>query len=214
MNQPREELLISKAIDGQATPSEWDELTAMAGDDPMLWCRVSETLRECTSFARAVNAFAGAADAIELPADEPSPGRLTRTSRDTAGGRFGAWGGWAVAAVVAITWALGLFGPMPTNQGIEQSGIASAELLRLAPAADLFRAYLDRGRQEDLVIGEVPKKVLIDSRPASSGQGYELLYLRQVLERAIVADLYQFTAQDELGRPTLVRFEEHPGRSM
>ena len=104
MKQPREELLISKAIDGQATPGEWDELTAMAGDDPMLWCRVAETLRECSSFARAVNAFAGAADAIELPADESSPGRLAWTSRDTAGRRFGAWGGWAVAARGRPRW--------------------------------------------------------------------------------------------------------------
>ena len=81
-------------------------------------------------------------------------------------------------------------------------------------AVDLFQAYLQKGRQEEMVIGEVPEKILIDSRSMPSGEGYELLYLRQILERAIVPDLYQFTAQDALGRPTLVRFEQPVGPSM
>jgi hypothetical protein len=46
---------------------------------------------------------------------------------------------------------------------------------------------------------------------APSGQGYEVLYLRQVLERTVVDDLYQVNGQTEHGRPTLERVQQpHP----
>lgn len=209
MNTVSDELLVSRVIDGEQDPGEWDELTARAEQDPSLWRTIAEAHRDHASFARGVNTAVGAAEAIEPPV-RPEQGRLPHAvARPRAALLLGAWGGWAVAAVLMITWSVRFPEPVAMDGRIQEAGIGTS-----VPAADLLQAYLDRGRQEDFVIGEVPEKVLIDSRPAPSGDGYELLYLRQVLERAIVPDLYQFTAQDELGRPTLVRFEGYPGRSM
>ena len=52
---------------------------------------------------------------------------------------------------------------------------------------------------------EMPTRVLVESRPADGGNGYEVLYLRQVLERTVVPDLYRFDGRDERGVATLVR---------
>ena len=82
-----------------------------------------------------------------------------------------------------------------------------------ASAAELLAAYLDKGRQEDFVIAEVPQRVLIETRPNVTGHGYELIYLRQILERTVVPDLYQFN-HDESGQPTLVRYDGDNGPSM
>ena len=81
-------------------------------------------------------------------------------------------------------------------------------------ASDLLAAYLDKGRQEQSVIAEVPERILIETRPNETGRGFELLYVRQIIERTVVPDLYQFHSQDEMGRPTLVRYDGNRGPSM
>ncbi|MHC4415933.1 MAG: hypothetical protein ACYS0G_11675 [Planctomycetota bacterium] len=208
MSQERDEVLISHVIDGQATPGEWDELLAV--ENPGLWRQLAETLRGQAGVTRAVNAAGAVAEAIDLPVNETRPQTVPASGGlPGAWRRLGSWSGWAVAAAVAIAWAFGLFGP-------ERRAVPgdTPEIARAGTAAELLAAYLNKGRQEESVLGEVPQQILIDSRPAASGEGYELLYLRQILERAVVPDLYQFTGQDELGRPTLVRFDQTPGPSM
>lgn len=203
MEQAPEDILISRVVGGEATNGDWDRLTALADGDPALWRRLGETLRDQAGFARAVNASVSIAEAIDLP---PAP-RVRTTPGQAAAHvpalRIGRWSGWAVAAVVAIAWVAWLFeaGRNPNPPAYNTAGLAGA------PAADLLQAYLDRGRREDRVIGEVPERVLIETRPAAVGEGYELLYLRQILERAVVPDLYHFEGRDETGRPTLVRYE-------
>jgi hypothetical protein len=81
----------------------------------------------------------------------------------------------------------------------------------VSTADEAWNAYIAKGRESGAVVGEMPAKVLIESRPNPSGEGYELLYLRQVVERTIVPDLYQYTGQDESGRPTPVRYQPQTG---
>ena len=64
------------------------------------------------------------------------------------------------------------------------------------------------------VIAEVPERILIETRPTDNGRGFELVYVRQIIERTVVPDLYQFHSQDEMGRPTLVRYDGNRGPSM
>lgn len=208
MNDDRDELLISLAVDGRATARDWEELASSAGAEPHLWRRLGETLRDQAGFARAINSSVAVADTVDPPLDHaPAP---AAPDDATAGGglRILPWLGWAVAATLTITWAVDWGRSRPAGGDGWKSQVVQPT------AVDLFQAYLQKGRQEELVIGEVPEKILIDSRSMPSGEGYELLYLRQILERAIVPDLYRFTAQDELGRPTLVRFEQPSGPSM
>jgi hypothetical protein len=41
-----------------------------------------------------------------------------------------------------------------------------------------------------------------------------VIYLRQVIERAVVPDLYQIDGMDERGQPTLARYRQPLRRSM
>ena len=208
MNDERVILLISRAVGGDATTAEWDELTTQADERPQLWRRLGETLRDQTGFVRAVDAAVAVACQIE-------PAWGAETPQD-AGGQpvtpprsLRHWGGWAVAAALVLAWVMSLIGPAPSPETTQL-----AEVLPTATAAELFNAYLARGRADDTVIGEVPEKIVIDSRTSPTGEGYELLYLRQILERAVVPDLYQVGGADEMGRPVLVRFERPRGGSM
>ena len=94
--------------------------------------------------------------------------------------RIGGWSGWVMAAGLAIAVVSGMLSTAPIESGLD-TGTNKAQILS---AADLLQAYLDQGRQEDVVIAEVPERVLIETRPIEAGGGYELLYLRQILERA------------------------------
>ncbi|MHC4427188.1 MAG: hypothetical protein ACYS0D_01100 [Planctomycetota bacterium] len=206
MNDERVNLLISRAVGGDATTVEWDELTTQADERPQLWRRLGETLRDQTGFTRALEAAAAVAHEVEPEWDASPASGITSIAHSRS---LRHWSGWAVAAALVLAWVMSVTGPAPAP---EQAQLA--ELLPTATAADLFDAYLARGRADDTVIGEVPEKIVVDSRTAPTGEGYELLYLRQILERAVVPDLYQVEGADEMGRPVLVRFERPRGGSM
>ena len=215
MNQLHDDILISRAIDGDATATEWDELTARAEANPAIWRSLAATLRENGALGRAVNAGVAVADVIEMPA----PGVMPATRPAATLSRLRGWSGWAIAAVLTIAWVGGVLNLVPTNPATPGGGSAQpltnhAGLVDGTTAADLLQAYLDKGRQEDFVIAEVPERVLIETRPSGTGRGYELLYLRQILERTVVPDLYEYHSQDEMGRPTLVRYDGNRGPSM
>jgi hypothetical protein len=212
MNQLREEILISKAVGGDATPQEWDELTEMALHAPDLWLRLAGCLRDERALDRALDDAGSLAEAIELPAlglamgirgegDSPLRGQSPGQSPALRGA--GRWLGWAVAAAIALSWVTGTF--QPNRLGVQPDDASRAGVLSSVPVDDLLQAYLDRGRQEQRVIGELPDRVLVNTRPAAAGNGYELLYVRQIFEREVVPELYRPGAQDELGRTTLVR---------
>ena len=212
MEQERDQLLMSRAVDGDATTDQWDELTALAAKDPSVWRQLAETLRDHSGFARAVNAQVAVAETVSLPSPQHARAAVPPGPRTEPFAHASRWSGWTVAAAIAIAWLAWIFNVADTARGVEPPPPVQVASL---PAADLLQAYLDRGKQEERVIGEVPDRILINTRPAATGQGYELVYVRQILERAVVPDLYQFQGQDERGQPVLVRYESRPrGRDM
>jgi len=215
MIQQHDDILISRAIDGDASSGDWDELTALADANPALWHNLAMTLREHQAFARAVNADVTVADAVEMPTVRTA---ATIQSRDAGRhpailARVGGWSGWAIAAVLAIVWVAGVLNPVQSNTRHQDGSAPGHTTMIGASAADLLAAYLDKGRQEDFVIAEVPQRILLETRPNETGRGYELIYLRQILERTVVPDLYQFN-QDEAGQPRLIRYDGARSPSM
>ena len=206
MNRRSMETLIWRVVDGDGGAREWDDLMALAEEDPALWREVAEAHHDDVVLRRAISSASRLADSTALPAGDPPRGAMAQ-SRE--GARWiGAGGGWLVAALVALAWTIHL----GTTVGPDASDPAG--LLPIATAADAFQTYLDRGRQERLVVGEIPTRILVESRRDPAGEGYELLYVRQVLERTVVGDLYRFSGQDEQGGPTLVRYEQRPRSPM
>ncbi len=197
MNELREEILISKAVGGDATPQEWDELNELAQRAPELWHRLAGCLRDERALDRALGDAGDLAETIEVPAMRLVPAAPLRL-RSAAATR---WLGWAVAAALALTSVTGIL--QPKRLDVRPDGGLEAGVLASVPVDDLLQAYLDRER----VIGELPDRVLVETRPAPVGEGYELLYVRQIFEREVVPELYRPGAQDEQGRTTLVRYQ-------
>lgn len=214
MNTQRSDELIWRAIDGDATGQEWRELADIAQRDPHLWQQLGESLRDQAAFARAINASAAIAETVEVPvaADRPASSvSLPHEPTLPTIGRIGAWCGWLVAAGLALAWSIGI--DAGRGRALPDGGapVNSAGMVNTAAAADLLAAYVDKGSEEGFVIGEVPQRVLVETRPAPTGSGYVVVYLRQIMERTTVPDLYEVNAQDELGRPTLVPYQQRLG---
>jgi hypothetical protein len=133
--------------------------------------------------------------------------RLTNRSRSIS-----TWAGWAAAAAIGLAW-LGLpgtgfsgkqnTGDVPTGQtqsGRTQPGqTAGLGTGVVQTASDALQAYLNKGQENGQVIGQVPGKLLLEAKPLGEGKGYEVLYLRQILEKTTVPNLYPSGTDDSGG---------------
>lgn len=203
MTVNRTDELISRTLDHQASAEDWAELSQLAEGEPSVWSDLAAAQREHALIQDAIEAAGAMADRIEAPT-HAARRHAPRVSRGL--GWLGSWSGWLAAAAIALAWVLGSQWVAPG------AGVEGAPVRPIASADDALQEYLDRGRAEDRVVRELPRRVLLQSRPMPDGKGYELYYLRQILERTTAPDLYQYTGQDEAGRPALVRYEP-PGRS-
>jgi hypothetical protein len=208
MNDEYADDLISQTIDCESGAAQWNEFANRADAEPRLWRQLAESQRDELGLIRTMAGAAVVADAVAAPSialhREPA---CVETSI-----RVRQWSGWAVAALVAIAALIrgGLPTQAPPNSGMQQANFG----LPIQSAADAFNSYIEKGKETGAVVGEIPAKVLVETRPAASGKGYELLYLRQVLERTVVPDLYQVNGQDELGQPMLIRYQRPVRNSM
>ena len=201
MSNEDNELLVSRVIEPDATSKEWDELTAAAEADPQLWRRTVETLRDQQAITRAVNASVAIAQGVSSrPVSQP--GGNVEVDRSPLGRpQLFRWSGWAVAALVALAWVSGLSNFR--SNGTMNAGFVPPTLT----AAEHLQNYYTQGRREGRVFDEVPEKILVQIRPSPTGDGDEIIYIRQILERTTFPGLYHYKGEDESGRPTLVRFE-------
>lgn len=183
------DLLISRIADGEAHDTDWQSFEHLAAQDPAAWKDLALSQRQNAELGLAVGVALHTAERVALPLGASSShAQHHRGAGDEHPlARLRAWGGWAIAAVVALAWFGGnrfsLVQPAPTTP----------TLVAGVPADwttdDLARAYLNTGRREGRVYGELPERLLIDARPAEQGRGYEVVYVRQFVERAQVNDL-------------------------
>jgi hypothetical protein len=95
----------------------------------------------------------------------------------------------------------------PAIDAGKQAGTAQASLIPTLTTDQARAAYLERGKQEGSVLGEVPTKVLVRGTPVQNGRGYDVIFIRQIVETARVEDLMRFT-HDEAGQQRLMRLDE------
>jgi hypothetical protein len=202
----RAETLISRIIDGESGVADWNEFTALASTDHACWQRLATAQREQALLAGAVGPILAAADRVELPTGghaHHEPLRIQPLRR------MGAWAGWAAAAALALTWTWTVVQPKhpapsaaPVTAGLLPA--ANPDMFKLQTPDDALGAYLQLGAKSGTVMGELPSRVVVSSRPNPTGEGFEVTYLRQFVEKAIVEDAVRF-GQDEAGRPVPVR---------
>lgn len=197
-NLADKDLLISRVVDGAAGAEDWDAFRALADRSPDLWRELAEAQRTHADLTAALSEAIAIADAVEAPVHEDMTRRFTERWRVV-----GALGGWAAAAALAMAWTAGIAGdPAPGQSGGRRASLAGVPAFDTA--SDAFQAYLRQGQEAGRVVGEMPAKVLLEAQPVAGAAGYEVLYLRQIMERAVVSDLYEFGV-DERGRPVPVR---------
>lgn len=221
--------LIERILDGAATPAEWDAMYTLADADPAIWQEIVELQRDQAALARLSAAAGDRAAMVSAPAR--STAELARlnaavpTVHMNAGEmsplrRMPSWAGWAVAAVLFVVLATIMQTAQPNTpgaaggSGINTAGINPAGIVPVSSAQEALDAYINLGRQEERVIEELPRRVLIETRPLPAGEGFEVIYIRQLVERAKVPELFKVDApQGDGAQPNLVRFAPtQPGR--
>jgi len=179
MSDTRLDLLANRIVDGRETPDEFAEFRRLAADRPAAWEALAEMQRDDRALRALASAATGGAERVDLPhaAFAPSPG-------------FAAAAGWLVAAALGLALAVPGGGSARPRDG----GPQVASIGPTLSSAEALRTYLDRGRAEGLVLEELEPKALLGSRPLPGG-GYELVFVRQILERVEVPAVYRFDAR-------------------
>ncbi len=202
------DILVSRVIDGRAGSSDWSALEARASADAGVWKELALAQRDHAVLTAAVRRETAKAEAVRLPraaepvqAEIPPTFAFPKTVSVAARARsVGTWAGWAAAAAMALAF-VGR-GTVPMLGGSE--GVRAGLTSQIESAADLFNRYLDTGKKAGTVVGETPDRKIIDVVPAADGHGYDIFYLRGVVEKQRVDNLYRFTT-DETGQQAPVQ---------
>ncbi len=190
MNESNLDILITRVIDRRATASDWVELETLAASDPSVWRELAAAQKHDAALAFAVGEAVAAADHVSLPhASEAGVAGVHRRLRLAV-----TWGGWAAAAAVALMFATQRPTTAPTDTQI--AGL---------PLPDMLSQYIDQGKKQGTVVGELPDKIVLDSTKTADG-GTEIVFVRQIVEKARVDDLYRMTT-DEAGNPQAVKIQ-------
>lgn len=193
------DVLIARIIDAEGADNggaAWAEFARVAARDPAAWAELADAQRRHSALARAVSREIRVADEVELPThDSAGVSHRARVAM-----RAARWGGWAVAACLAGAWATSTL-----TGGLSQGAGQGAQLVDWRPSTqEALSAFLDAGQKSGEVVGQVPEFVLLETNPVVQGRGFEVVYMRQIVERRIVPDLYR-AGSDELGRAVPVR---------
>ncbi len=202
------EVLMSRIVDGEATPDDWNVFHHQANRDPSLWRELAEAQQMHAEMGEEVGVAIAVANLVDAPTQDEIERRFQNRIR-----MVGVWGGWVAAACIGLMWVNNA-GKAPSSVG-DPGGRAQ---LPIPSLGDTLSSYLDRGKEEGRVLGELPEKVLVSATPVTGpdgntiGKGYVVVYLRQILERVEVKDLYQF-GEDEAGRKQAVPYDVQPAKS-
>lgn len=194
MSSDDRDILISRVIDGIARDHDWGALDKIAEADPAVWRELALAQRQNAELAGAVGRAVSVADDVEIDGRE-APVVIARI------GGLSRWGGWAAAAALALAWIGGSRLGAPQGPGSTRDPVQRAALLPVS-AAEALQAYLSKGADEGLVLGEMPTKVMLDAVPVGQDDGHtDVYYIRQIIERVRVEELYR-ASNNEAGAVT------------
>lgn len=194
MSESNLDILITRVIDRRAGSTDWQELEALGAANPSVWRDLALAQKDDSALRVAVE------DAVAPACSMPLvPAQHAETRMRLRMGRSLMWSGWAAAAAVVLAVFAGRTGPATNEPQPQVAGVALPQVLN---------DYINRGKAAGTVIGELPTKVLLDSRKTEDGQT-EVTFLRQIIERVRVNDLYRATV-DEAGNPQPLRIDLQP----
>jgi hypothetical protein len=198
MNDSNLDILITRVIDHRATPADWVELEGLARDDSSVWRELAMAQKQDAALAGAVRDAAGRAEAVALPIDQPQPYVFETARRRMR--LVATWSGWAAAAVVTMAFVTNGFSLKGANPGTQTAGAVPTLGL-----PEMLNQYLEQGKKDGVVVGELPDRVVLDTTTTPDGRT-EIVFVRQIVERARVNDLYKPTT-DEAGNLGMVKVQ-------
>lgn len=195
--------LISRVVDGAASPGDWERLRTAAKNDPTLWDDLTTFQQDHTAINEAVELAGDLAERIDAL-------EAARAQGGWRGGWLRTGAGWAAAAAVLLAWGVtgGSFGGGPAGVG-QVAGMSPPAPLELSSlgADEAWNKYVEAGQTAGRLVSAAPAPVVLEARPTADGRGVEVVYMRQVIERRVTDELYRVTS-DEFGMP--VRVPEEP----
>ncbi len=185
--------LMTRVVDGEANGHEWSAFADAADRTPRLWRELACQQRDATHLVRAVARRLEPTLNVQMPEQPYRGAAWTPAALRSVG--------WAAAAMLALAWGISVglrSESMPTS-----SAVHTASLFDVPRTSDeLFERYIDLGQREGIVVGELPTKLLIESRELAGG-GFEVLFVRPVIERRVVPTMYGITGIADDGLPRL-----------
>lgn len=183
------ELAISRVVDRRETLADWALLERWAAEDTTIYQQIAATLRDdCTLRLALERRLASVAPAAGPGGrTDPQPLPLSPPARR-------AYSSWALGAALALVGFLVAF--IVRTQGSSEA--------RREPEALLTR-YLDAGAENGNVLEPLPN-VTLDVRPAAQEGAVEVIFMRRILERAVVREGWRI-GSDEHGRPQPARVD-------
>ncbi|MBL8964569.1 MAG: hypothetical protein KF787_11120 [Phycisphaeraceae bacterium] len=199
------DIIISRVVDGLATSEDWSVLDRLGGADPAVWKEVVVAQRHQALLCDVVEGEVGASERVDAPDTRPAVIRFPGASWK--------WSGWAAAALVALAWSFGRTGWISSQvhapaEIVSQAGFGPGSLLPVSSSSadDYLRRYIERGREDGTVVGQMDRRPVIEMRPMAvdGGTAYEVVYARVIFEKATLPDVYRLTT-DEAGTLIPVR---------
>ena len=191
------DLLISRVIDGSASPEDWSSFRILAASDPDVWAELSDAQREHEALCEVMHAATHIADGIDLPGGSGSP--MVFENRVSSAAK---WGGWGIAAVLLLGWFTGSISmnPNAVPSGTSNGGYSAGMIpLGQANTDQAFGQYLQAGQSSGQVVGEMPDQIVVETRPLDDGT-IEVIFLRQVIERRVLEQAYREAVDDSGNR--------------
>lgn len=185
------DVLLSRAVAGDRAALA--EVRARGAHDASVLDELALWQADELRLARVARDLHAAADRVEVP----------HAARRWGGRWSGRWSGmgWAVAAMLAIAWIMQAFVPRTAQPQASVAGIAPA----FASSEQAFDAYVAKAREEGVLSGEVAPPTLLRSRELGDGRGFEVVIIRQVVERRVSPEIYRIAPAGESGaRRTLI----------
>jgi hypothetical protein len=201
MNNPeptREDVIIGRIVDGEASPSDWHDLDRIAEKDAAVWQRLAQAQRAHARLERAVEDEIAVAELVSLPLHRE------RAVYDFVS-RVRSYGGWAIAAVLALA-LIGAYNPLSRGTPLNAAGFTGVPLEQATPD-QAYDRYLQAGMKDGRVVQEMPS-VLVDSKDLNGAQGGEVVIVRRVMERVNLKDVrFYMQKANEFGQPALMPME-------
>jgi hypothetical protein len=203
--ESEEEVLISRMASNEARGAEWRRFEMLAGASPSAWERLARALRDELAARSAFDEVVVRAESLPLPAASDRGMRRLQLTQS--------WPGWALAAVLALAWAVSFLNP-PRESG-NTANFGGAIVPARHSADEAFHDYLTLGAQEGRVLQELPM-MMVETRFDQNEGRIEVVYVRQLLERTTVQSAIELT-EDPLGRPSAVEVDltiPRPGKPL